>query len=162
MQFLRIVNDWLHLGMAVIWIGGIHYHMVILGATAKELQPDARGTLTLGTFKRFTRIVWASIFILVITGFFKAIYLRAFSGFFFTTYGWFFGIKLLLALAMIVVAIVFTFVFGPKLTSLLESKSQESQAELATLQKKMSMLVRVNLLFGFLILLSVVLLAVNP
>lgn len=162
MQFLRIINDWLHLGMAVIWIGGIHYHMVILGATAKDLPPDARGALTLGTFNRFIRIVWASIIILVVTGILKGIYSGAFSKLFFTTHGWIFGIKLLLAFAMIVVAILFTFVFGPKLKSLLEAKSPENQTQLATLQKKMSMLVRLNLTFGFLILLAVVLLGVYP
>jgi uncharacterized membrane protein len=161
MNFLRIINDWLHLGMAVIWIGGIHYHFVILGATAKELDPGAKGALTLGTFKRFTRIVWASIFVLVITGLFKGMYLRAFVGLFSTTYGWILGIKLLMVLVMILAATLFTFVYGPQFKSLLESSAGEPSSELMNLQKKMSMLVRINLLFGFLILLAVVMLAAN-
>lgn len=161
MTFLRIINDWLHLAMAVIWVGGIHYHFVILGATSKELEAGARRVLTLGTFKRFTRIVWVSIFVLIITGVFKGLYQNAFIGLFSTNYGWILGIKLLIVLAMIIVASLFTFVYGPQLKSLLESSSGESVPELMNLQKKMSMLVRINLLFGFLILLAVVMLAAN-
>ncbi len=162
MNFLRIINDWLHLAMAVIWVGGIHYHFVILGATSRELEPGARRTLALGTFKRFTRIVWASVVILVMTGILKGFYLHAFNHLFSTTYGWILGIKLIFVLAMITVATVFTFVLGPRFKNLIESATGESNNELPALQKKMSMLVRINLLFGFIILLAVVMLAANP
>ncbi|MFQ5708988.1 MAG: DUF4149 domain-containing protein [bacterium] len=159
MEILRILNDWLHLTMAVIWIGGIHYHFVILGTTARELPAEAQGALTMGTFKRFTRIVWASVLVLLVTGVSKGIYLKAFGGLFVTTYGWILGIKLLLVVAMIVVAGLFSFVFGPQLKSLLNQSSETPNPELTALQKKMSMLVRTNLLLGMLILLAVVMLA---
>ncbi|MFQ5752560.1 MAG: DUF4149 domain-containing protein [bacterium] len=162
MHLLRIINDWLHITMAVIWIGGIFYHLFVLGATVKELPHAARADLTSAVFNRFTRIVWLSIAVLVITGFFKAIYLRAFFGLFATNYGWIFGIKLLLVLAMIVVAVLFIFVFGPQLKSLSEMKSEASTSGFIFLQKKMATLVRVNLLLGLLILLAAVMLAMHP
>lgn len=162
MNFFRVINDWLHLTMAVIWIGGLYYHFVVLGATAKELPDEAKRPLVLGTFKRFTRIIWVSIILLFITGIFKGIYLRAFGGLFYTNYGWIFGIKLLLALAMMVVAIVLTFVLGPELHAAVSNPYDSDETLFQTLQNRMSRLVRTNLLLGMLILLAVVMLAANP
>ncbi len=159
MNIFHVINDWIHITMAVIWIGGIHYHFVILGSSARELEMAARKTLTLAVFKRFTRIVWASIILLVISGTLKGIYLHAFYGLFASTYGWVLGIKLILVAAMIVIAILFTFVYGPQLKSLLSGDSSGNAEALAGVQKKLNLMVKINMTFGFTILLLVVILA---
>lgn len=160
MNVVRVIFDWVHLATAVIWIGGIHYHVVILGPALRRLQPAARNALIQKVQASFSRIVWFSVVVLVLTGGMKATWGGVWPTLFQSRYGWIFGFKLLTVLAMIVVAAVFSFGFGKRFQALLASSDDDAQfaAELEALQKKMAMMVRLNLVFGLLIVLLVAML----
>jgi len=150
----------------VLWIGGIQYHATVLLPSAPAVVLVERAKLLEGVFKRFLRLVWTSILLLVFSGLYKITrVLDSFDQLFTTRYGNVLLIKLLLVLSMVTVAAVFTFVYRPKLFSLLAAVKRipgdqpaSPSPELLDLQKKMTRLVRINLTLGMVILLAVVVL----
>ena len=67
--FVKTFLDVLHVLATVIWIGGILVNfLVIRPATVKVLEPSVAGKFTQAMMKRFRIFVYASIFILGITG----------------------------------------------------------------------------------------------
>jgi uncharacterized membrane protein len=164
MNITRAIFDWLHLAAAVIWIGGIHYHVVILAPALRRLEPAARNAFVQKIQASFSRIVWISVVVLVLTGGMKATWGGVWPTMFKTTYGWFFGFKMITVLVMIVVAAVLSFAFGRRLQTLLAASDDEANfaAELEKLQKNSAMMARANLVFGFVLLLLVALLQWAP
>jgi uncharacterized membrane protein len=65
---LSVIN-WLHLFAMVIWFGGFFTNILVLVPSLKEsLEPAAMGPF-MGTFsKRFRRLVYLSIVVLLVTG----------------------------------------------------------------------------------------------
>lgn len=65
---LSVIN-WIHLVAVVVWFGGLFTNMLVLMPSLKEsLEPAAMGPF-MGTFaKRFRRLVYLSIVILLVTG----------------------------------------------------------------------------------------------
>ncbi len=60
----------LHLLAAVIWVGGMFFaYMALRPVAGSLLEPPVRQTLWAGVFKRFFPWVWASIVVLLGTGF---------------------------------------------------------------------------------------------
>jgi uncharacterized membrane protein len=60
----------LHLLSAVIWVGGMFFaYMVLRPVAASQLEPPARLRLWSGVFSRFFPLVWVSLVLLVITGY---------------------------------------------------------------------------------------------
>ncbi len=160
MSFLRVIVDWLHLAAAVIWIGGIHYHAVILAPALRRLEPQARNALVQKVQASFSRIVWISIVLLVLAGGMKATWRGVWPMIFHNAYGTVFGVKMIVVLSMIVVAAVFSFGIGRRFQALMASSEDDDRfaAEVGALQAKMAALVRINLALGFVILFLVAML----
>jgi uncharacterized membrane protein len=60
----------LHLLSAVIWVGGMFFaYMVLRPVAASQLEPPVRLRLWTGVFSRFFPLVWISVVLLVITGY---------------------------------------------------------------------------------------------
>ena len=60
----------LHVLAVVIWVGGMLFaHMQLRPIAASQLEPPVRLNLWVGVFGRFFPWVWASIFIILVTGF---------------------------------------------------------------------------------------------
>jgi uncharacterized membrane protein len=60
----------LHVIAAVIWVGGMFFaYMFLRPVAAQQLEPPVRLQLWVGVFKGFFPWVWASILVLLATGF---------------------------------------------------------------------------------------------
>lgn len=69
----------LHALAAVIWVGGMFFAYLVLRPSAGPLEPPTRLTLWLRVFSRFFPWVWASIVVLLASGY-AMLFLR-FGGF---------------------------------------------------------------------------------
>jgi len=62
--FLHVMSD-------VVWIGGMFFaYMAVRPAAAEVLEPPQRLKLWTGIFRRFFPWVWASVVVLLVTGFY--------------------------------------------------------------------------------------------
>lgn len=59
----------LHALAATIWVGGMFFAYMALRPSVGELQPADRVALWARVFRRFFAWVWASVFVLLISGF---------------------------------------------------------------------------------------------
>jgi len=60
----------LHVLAVVIWVGGMFFaYMALRPVAASQLEPPARLKLWVGVFGKFFPWVWASIIVVLITGF---------------------------------------------------------------------------------------------
>jgi uncharacterized membrane protein len=62
------LNVWIHIVMATVWTGGLIYTAAVVIPFAVSKQGDERQQIIRGLARRFRRIGWGSIFVLVITG----------------------------------------------------------------------------------------------
>ncbi|MBI1423471.1 MAG: hypothetical protein GC149_08410 [Gammaproteobacteria bacterium] len=70
----------LHVISIVIWVGGMIFaHQFLRPAAAKQLEPPVRLTLWVGVFSRFFPIVWITIILIPLTGYYMLFHL--FGGF---------------------------------------------------------------------------------
>ena len=70
----------LHVISVVIWVGGMIFaHQFLRPAAAKQLEPPVRLTLWVGVFSRFFPIVWITIILIPLTGYYMMFHL--FGGF---------------------------------------------------------------------------------
>lgn len=68
-QIFRIVNFWIHLLSAFIWIGGVIFSsLVLLPVAEKSLEKGARGMLLRQVHARFQKLSGAFVTLLLITG----------------------------------------------------------------------------------------------
>ena len=69
--FLHVISD-------VIWVGGMFLaYMAVRPAAAEALEPPQRLKLWTGIFRRFFPWVWASVALILITGFYMLGEMRA-------------------------------------------------------------------------------------
>src|SRR5262245_24953626 len=69
----------LHILAAVVWVGGMFFAYVMLRPAAGPLEPAERLPLWQRVFRRFFTWVWASIILLLISGY--SMLFHAFGGF---------------------------------------------------------------------------------
>jgi len=68
-QLFKILNFWVHLMSAFIWIGGIIFSsLVLLPAAQKYLKADARGEFLRQIHARFQKVSGVFVTLLLITG----------------------------------------------------------------------------------------------
>ncbi len=68
-QILRIVNFWVHLVSAFLWIGGVIFSsLVLLPAAQKFLSKDVRGPFLREIHGRFQKLSGVFVTLLLITG----------------------------------------------------------------------------------------------
>ncbi len=71
-----------HLLAAIIWVGGMFFaYMVLRPSAASLLEPPQRLPLWAASFRRFFPWVWASIIVLLSTGYWMILSPSAFGGF---------------------------------------------------------------------------------
>lgn len=71
----------LHVLAVIVWVGGMLFaHMQLRPVAADQLEPPLRLKLWVGVFGRFFPWVWASIIVILVTGFWIISILGGFKG----------------------------------------------------------------------------------
>lgn len=66
---LKSILIGIHLLASVIWVGGMFFAYQVLRPSVATLEPEARLNLWAGVFGRFFPWVWASVAVLLLSGF---------------------------------------------------------------------------------------------
>ena len=68
-QLLKVLNFWVHLISAFIWIGGVIFSsLILLPAAQKYLKQDVRGEFLRQIHTRFQKVSAAFVTLLLVTG----------------------------------------------------------------------------------------------
>ena len=133
----------LHVLAVIVWVGGMLFaHMQLRPVAADQLEPPVRLKLWVGVFGRFFPWVWASIIVILVTGFWIISMIGGFKGL---------GmhINIMMTLGIIMMFIFFHVFFAPykrlKLAVAAEDWSVAG-AKLAQIRK----LIGINMLLGVL------------
>jgi uncharacterized membrane protein len=97
----------LHILGAVIWVGGMFFAVLVLRPGSSVLAPAQRVELDAEVFRRFFRIVWHAMPLILLTGY--AMLFGLYGGF--AGVDW--GIHVMHLLGLIMAAIFVAIVFGP-------------------------------------------------
>ncbi|HXG67576.1 MAG TPA: DUF4149 domain-containing protein [Blastocatellia bacterium] len=62
------LNVWIHLVMAAVWVGGLIYTAAVVVPYAVSHGPEERQRILRGLARRFRRIGWGSLILLILTG----------------------------------------------------------------------------------------------
>ncbi|MBI5197524.1 MAG: hypothetical protein HZA19_02830 [Nitrospirae bacterium] len=69
MEFLKILNFWVHLISAAVWIGGLLFiSMVLLPTAKKSLSENLGGQFIRDLHIRFQKVAGILVFLLLVTG----------------------------------------------------------------------------------------------
>jgi uncharacterized membrane protein len=133
----------LHVLAAVVWVGGMFFAYMVLRHSAGPLEAEARLTLWYRVFRRFFPWVWASIVILLASGY----------GMIFLYFGGFAGASLYIhvmqAIGIVMVLLFLHLFFAPwrRFADAVESKHFTEAAERLS---QIRSIVAVNLVLGLL------------
>lgn len=152
---------WIHLMAATVWVGGMLFTAIVFAPVArKEIPPQIRGPLFNKVGKRFSKVGWIALTLLVSTGFYKIV-----SGWeswetFLSPYGTILAAKIFLVLIVALLSILHDFLWGPRLAkfSLSEMDSYEFKRTLS----RLTFWARVNVFLVVLILFLAAYLRMNP
>lgn len=151
----EIIN-FFHLLATTIWIGGMFYMDLILMPSLAKIDPSEGGKLMGIIAKKFTITAWGAIIILAITG-----VLKTPSDMYFDTsdeYGIYLFIKHVLFIGVIIVGLIITLVFVPKLKANTPNPGEKPSEEFISYSRKIESLSKTNLILGILILVCAALL----
>jgi uncharacterized membrane protein len=147
---LSTINTFLHLLATAIWIGGMIYINIVLMPSLLAIDPSQRGKLLAAVTKRFGFMASGSIIILIITGIINTPSQMLFN--FSTTFGITLTIKHLVIAAMVVIGLLIMFWLGPKMQASSPSPGEQPSPEFLKMQSQISVLSRVNMVLGVLVL----------
>lgn len=134
----------LHLLPAVIWVGGMFFaYMALRPVAASQLEPPARLSLWVGVFNRFFPWVFASIALILASGFW--IVYAVFGGFAAT--GLYVHVMLVLGILMM---LIFFHVFFAPFKRLKQSVAQEDWPNGGRQLAQIRIMIGINLLLGLL------------
>lgn len=150
---MYIINNFVHLLFAVIWIGGMIFMNLVLMPSLSSIDPNERGKLFAQIAKRFTIVAWGSTLLLLITGFFKTPSGMLFN--FSTDYGMMITVKHILFLVMIIFGSIITFVEAPKIKKYAPKPGEKPAQEFVNAQGKIKLLSASNMILGIIILILV-------
>ncbi len=148
---LAVIN-WLHLMATVLWIGGMAVNILVLMPSMKEgLEPSAAGKFTPLVMKRFRRLVYSSIIVLVATGVSMMLFSRSYLGPLELGNAWsqVLLVKHIFVTVLIIIAVYAFQVLAPKVARV---AAKGPSPELAGLQKLQVRLAVSGLLVGIIIL----------
>jgi len=140
------LNDFIHLFITVVYIGGMIFMDLILLPTLKVLEPVQQGKLLGIVAKRFTITAWVCVVILLVTG-----YLKTPDGMLLNTsdsYGIILTIKHIFFLLMIIFGLVITLGIAPKLQKLAPQAGEKPSLEFLRNQKAVGLLSGTNMILG--------------
>jgi len=115
---LSLVLHWLHLSAVVLWVGGLGFNLMMLTPSLKQIDLTNRSKLVSKVLPNFLKLVWISIFVVVATGLYRVVFVNkmtALTDFTGTSYGLSLLAKILIVIAMIIIAGIITFKFKPKI-----------------------------------------------
>jgi uncharacterized membrane protein len=146
---------WLHMLATVVWIGSLAaINILVLPASHRTLKLADQLSLISALQKRLEPLAWFCMGILLVTGLFQLSTSPHYDGFLSLSTQWSFAIlvKHGFAVLMVVVSAIQTWEVLPAIHRTLMKKEKADEAELAGLQKKELLLLRINLALSALIL----------
>jgi len=146
---------WLHMLATVAWIGSlVAISLLVLPAVKQTLKPLDQLAFISAMQKRLEPIAWFSMGLLVLTGLFQLSANPHYNGFLSTSGQWSLAIlvKHSLAVVMVVVSAIQTWEVLPAIQRGLLRAERADPEELTRLQRKETLLLRINLLLAVLIL----------
>ncbi len=148
---------WLHLLATVTWIGSlVSISILVLPAAARTLQPVDQLAFIDVVQKRLEPIGWFSVSLLVVTGLFQMSVNIHYNGFLSVSGQWSLAIlaKHILVAALIAVSAMHTWDVLPAIRRALMRKDRIDPAQLNSLRRRETALMRVSLALSALILLA--------
>ena len=146
---------WMHMLATVTWIGSLAaINLLFIPASIRTLKLPDQLSLISALQKRLEPLAWFCMGILLVTGLFQMSTSPHYDGFLNTSTQWSLAIlvKHGFAVLMVVVSAIQTWEVLPAIQRTLLKKDKADEAELARLQKRETLLLRVNLLLSALIL----------
>ena len=148
---------WLHLLATVAWLGGLAaIAILVLPAAKRVLKPTDQLAFIEGLQRRLEPLAWFSLAILVATGLFQLSVNPHYDGFLSTSGQWSLAIltKHTLVVFMIVVSAIQTWEVLPAIRRGLIriEKGKADEKEVKRLQKRETLLLRLNIILSILIL----------
>lgn len=154
-SWVMAIFFWLHMLATVTWIGSLAaINLLVLPASHRTLKLADQLSFIAALQKRLEPIAWFSMGLLVVTGLFQMSANPHYDGFLSTSTQWSLAIlvKHSLAVVMAVVSAIQTWEVMPAIHRTLMRKQTAKADELAKLQNRETILLRVNLLLSTLIL----------
>ncbi len=146
---------WLHMLATVTWIGSLAaINLLVLPASTRTLKLVDQLSFIAALQKRLEPLAWFCMGLLLVTGLFQLSTSSHYDGFLNTSTQWSVAIlvKHGLAVIMVVVSAIQTWEVIPAIHRTLMKKEKAGEDELAKLQKKELLILRLNLLLSSLIL----------
>jgi len=148
---------WLHMLATVAWLGGLAaIAILVLPAAKRTLQPADQLAFIEAMQRRLEPLAWFSLAILIVTGLFQLSVNPHYDGFLSTTGQWSLAIlgKHILVILMVVVSAIQTWEVLPAIRRGLMriEKGQADETEVKRLQKRETLLLRLNVGLSILIL----------
>lgn len=146
---------WLHMLATVVWIGSLAaINLLVLPASTRTLKLADQLSFISALQKRLEPLAWFCMGVLLVTGMFQMSTSPHYDGFVSVSTQW--SLALLIkhgfAVIMVVVSAIQTWEVLPAIQRTLMKKDKASEEELAQLQKKELLVLRVNLVLSALIL----------
>ena len=154
-SWVMAIFFWLHMLATVTWIGSLAaINLLVLPASTRTLKLADQLSFIAALQKRLEPLAWFSMGLLVVTGLFQMSANPHYDGFLSTSTQWSLAIlvKHGLAAIMAVVSAIQTWEVLPAIHRTLLKKENAKPDELAKLQRRETILLRVNLLLSALIL----------
>ncbi len=132
-----------HLICAVIWVGGMAFALMVLRPSMAILAPPDRLALHAQVFRRFFRIVWHAMPILLLSGYIML----------FTIFGGFKGVGWpvhVMHTAGLLMAVVFIWIFFVPWAAMRRAMAVNDQATAVAALGRIRHLITVNLVIGLL------------
>jgi uncharacterized membrane protein len=146
---------WLHMLATVVWVGSLAaINLLFLPASTRTLKLVDQLSFVTALQKRLEPLAWFCMGILLVTGLFQMSTSEHYDGFASISTQWSLSILIKhgFAVIMVVVSAIQTWEVLPAIQRTLLKKDKVDEAELAKLQKRETLLLRVNLLLSVLIL----------
>lgn len=146
---------WLHLLATVIWIGSLAaLNLLILPAAQRTLDSSAQLRLMTAIQKRLEPLAWFCMIVLLATGMFQMSANEHYNGFLDISAQWSLSIFIKHALGLIIAAVsaVQTWDVIPNIQRALMKKGGANPDELAKLNQRETLLLRVNFILSALLL----------
>jgi len=146
---------WLHFLATVTWIGSLaSISILILPAISRSLEPVNQLAVIESVQKRLEPVAWFCMGLLLVTGLFQLSANPHYDGFLGASNQWTLAIltKHILAVLMVVVTAVQTWEVLPSIRRILLRKEKADSQELIRLQSRETLLLRLNMILGVLIL----------
>jgi len=153
--WVMAVIYWLHMLATVTWIGSLAaINLLVLPASNQTLKLVDQLSFIAALQKRLEPLAWFSMGLLLVTGLFQMSANPHYDGFLATSTQWSLAIlvKHGLAVILVVTSAIQTWEVIPSIHRILMKKESADTGELAKLQRREVILLRVNLILAALIL----------